>query len=177
MPGASRSDDLVIRPTVEADLVAINRIYNHEVLTGVATFDLEPWSDAERSQWFTDHDPAVTPVLTAEISGALVGFAYIARFGSKPGYSYARENTVFVDPSFQRRGIGRRLLEAIIEEARTVGAHTLIARIEATNSASIELHRVAGYAVTGREHEIGRKFDRWLTVVVMTLTLDAPDPD
>ncbi len=177
MSEATASDDLVIRRAVEADLPVINRIYNEEIRTGVATFDLEEWSDAQRAEWFAEHDPNETPVIVGEIGGEFVGFAYLSRFGSKAGYFYTRENTVFVDPSYQQRGIGQRLLDAIVEEARRVGAHTLIARIEESNERSIEIHRRAGYEVTGREDEVGRKFDRWLSVVVMTRTLDGPRLD
>jgi L-amino acid N-acyltransferase YncA len=157
-----------LRPAVEADLPAINRIYNEEIRTGVATFDLEEWTAARRAAWFAEHDPDETPILVAELDGRLVGFGYLSLFGGKPGYYYTRENTVFVDPAYQRRGIGQLLLDAIVEEARRVGAHTLIARIEASNEGSIEIHRRAGYELTGREREVGRKFDRWLDVVVMT---------
>ncbi len=174
MSEAPARGDLVIRPAIEVDLPAINRIYNEEIRIGVATFDLEEWSDAKRADWFAEHDPDETPVIVGEIDGAFVGFAYLSRFGSKAGYFYTRENTVFVDPSYQQRGIGQRLLDAIVEEARRVGAHALIARIEASNEGSIEIHRRAGYEVTGREDEVGRKFDRWLSVVVMTLTLGGP---
>jgi L-amino acid N-acyltransferase YncA len=166
--GPTRADDVRIRPAVEADLPAINRIYNEEIRTGVATFDLEAWSAERRAAWFAEHDPDEAPVLAAEIDGTLVGFTYLSLFGGKPGYYFTRENTVFVDPAYQRRGIGQLLLDAIVEEARRVGAHTLIARIEASNEGSIEIHRRAGYELTGREREVGRKFDRWLDVVVMT---------
>ena len=166
--GQANEDTVRLRPAVEGDLPAINRIYNEEIRTGVATFDLEAWSAERRAAWFAEHDPDETPVLVAELGGTLVGFSYLSLFGGKPGYYHTRENTVFVDPAYQRRGIGQLLLDAIVEEARRVGAHALIARIEASNEASIEIHRRAGYELTGREREVGRKFDRWLDVVVMT---------
>lgn len=170
--GQANDDRVRLRPAVEGDLPAINRIYNEEIRTGVATFDLEEWSTERRAAWFAEHDPDETPVLVAEFDGTLVGFSYLSLFGGKPGYYHTRENTVFVDPAYQRRGIGQLLLDAIVEEARRVGAHTLIARIEASNEVSIEIHRRAGYELTGREREVGRKFDRWLDVVVMTRLVD-----
>lgn len=170
--GQANDGKVRLRPAVEGDLPAINRIYNEEIRTGVATFDLEEWSAARRAAWFAEHDPDETPVLVAELGGMLVGFSYLSLFGGKPGYYHTRENTVFVHPAHQRRGIGQLLLDAIVEEARRVGAHTLIARIEASNEGSIEIHRRAGYELTGREREVGRKFDRWLDVVVMTRLVD-----
>jgi L-amino acid N-acyltransferase len=163
-----------IRPAVEADLAAINRIYNDEVLHGIATWDLEPWSEARRREWFREHD-AGTPVLVAEHEGELAGFAYLSAYRGKPGYRFTRENTVFVDPRLHRRGIGRLLLAALIEEARRLRLRTLVAWIEAGNAASIELHRAAGYTEVGHERETGYKFGRWLDAVEMQLLLDRPE--
>src|SRR5687768_14621870 len=98
-----------IRPATEADLVEINRIYNHEVATGVATWDIEPWSLERRHAWFAEHD-ASTPVLVADapgVEGTLAGFGYLALHRPRAGYRYSREDTLYVDPPYQRRGIGR----------------------------------------------------------------------
>ncbi len=169
---AMTPDDITIRYAEERDLEAINALYNEEVEHGVATFDLEPWTLERRREWLAEHPAEHAPVIVADLDGACVGFACLSVFGSKPGYGYTRENTVFVDPSLQGRGVGRLLMTSLLEEARRVGAHTIIARIEAENAASIALHEAVGYAITGREREVGRKFDRWLDVVEMTITLE-----
>lgn len=166
-----------IRPASAADLPEINRIYNHEVEHGVATWDLEPWPHARRERWFRERD-ASTPVLVAEAPDGgparLAGFAYLSLHDPKAGYRFTREDTLYVDPAWQRRGIGRALLATLLDEARRLGLHVIIAGIEAENAASIALHRRFGFEVVGRERETGHKFGRWLSKVEMLLILDAP---
>ena len=169
----------VIRRARESDLPAINRIYNDEILHGVATWDTEPWSDERRTAWFAEHeaDPT-TPVLVAEVDtegGAeTVGFAYLSIYRPRIGYRYTRESTVYVDPRYHRRGLGRLLMEPLIEEARRLELHVLLGVIESGNVASIELHRALGYEEVSRLRDVGRKFDRWLDSVTMELLLPRP---
>lgn len=158
---------LRIRPAGGADLDAINRIYNHEVLTGVATWDEEPWTTAARLGWFEALDPDTEPVFVAEQGGAVIGFAYLSRYRLRTGYRFTREDTLYVDPVHQRRGIGRALLTTLIGAAEAGGMHTLVARIEAGNRASIELHERLGFIIAGRTREVGFKFGRWLDLVEM----------
>lgn len=162
-----------VRPASADDLPAVHRLYNDEVLGGVATWDIEPWSWERRVEWFAEHDEN-TPVLVAEQDRQVVGFAYLSIYRPKPGYGCTRENTIFVDPRFHRAGIGRLLLGALIEEARRIGMHTLVAWIESENVGSIELHRSLGYTVIGTERETGFKFGRWLNTVEVQLMLREP---
>ncbi|MEX2230472.1 MAG: N-acetyltransferase family protein [Dehalococcoidia bacterium] len=161
---------LRIRRAAEADLEAINAIYNWEVEHGVATWELDPWPFARRIEWFRarDHEE---PVLVAERDGSLVGFAYLTRYRGRRGYRFTRENTVFVAPAHQRTGIGRALLGALLDEARALGLHTVLAFIDAANVGSIELHLALGYARVGAEHESGHKFDEWRSSVELQLML------
>ena len=163
------------RPTIRAaaarDLPAIHRIYNEEILHGTATWDEVPWSFERREQWFAEHDGA-TPVLVAELDGAVAGFAYLSWYSEQTGYRYTREDTVYVDPPLQRRGVGRSLLQALIAEARTIEIRAILARIDAENTGSIALHRELGFEIVGREDATGFKFERWLGVVVMELVLE-----
>ena len=160
-----------IRPASPADLPAIHRIYNDEIATGTATWDEQPWSFEQREAWFADHDDA-TPVLVAEVDGETVGFAYLSWYSPKSGYRFTRESTVYVAPRYQRRGIGRALLRALIEQARRIGVHAMMGKIEARNEASIALHRELGFEIVGREHATGFKFGRWLDNVVVELLLE-----
>lgn len=160
-----------IRPATHADLEAINRIYNHEVRTGVATWDEQPWPATLREAWFADRDPATEPVLVAVRAGSVVGFGYLSQYRARSGYRFTREDTLYIDPAHQRHGVGRALLAALIAAAREAGMHTLVAVIEAENVASIELHAHAGFTVAGRKREAGFKFARWLDVVELQLLL------
>ena len=160
-----------VRPATEADLEAINAIYNHEVLHGTATWDLELWSLAQRREWFAEHDDS-TPVVVAEVGGQVVGFAYLSWYRSKAGYRFTREDTLYVAPAYQGRSIGAQLLGRLIEEARRLTMRALIAVIDSGNGVSIALHARFGFVQTGHHPQIGRKFDRWLDSVTMVLLLE-----
>ena len=167
-------DGLVVRHAVASDLDAINRIYNHEVLHGTATWDEDPWSVEQRRAWFEQHDQS-TPVLIAEVAGSVVGFAYLSHYRPKAGYRFTRENTVYVEEGYRGRGVGRRLLEALLDEARRDGVHAVIAVIEAENAVSIRLHERLGFELIGTGREVGFKFGRWLDSVYMELLLGSGD--
>ncbi|MDA0351225.1 MAG: GNAT family N-acetyltransferase [Chloroflexi bacterium] len=168
--------DPIIRPATSDDLPAINAIYNEEIRTGVATWDYEPWTLEARERWFQDHDPA-EPVLVAEVDGQVVGFAYLSLYRPKFGYRFTREDTVYLDPLFQGRGLGRRLLQALVDQARGRDIRTLLAVIESSNEASIALHERLGFVRCAHHHEVGYKFGRWLDSVDLELRLSAGGPD
>jgi phosphinothricin acetyltransferase len=163
-----------IRPAAEADLEAINAIYNREVLEGVATWELDPWPADQRLAWFRarNHDE---PVIVAEADGRVLGFGYLTRYRGRRGYRFTRENTVFVDPAYHRRGIGRALLAALIERGRSLGLRTILAFIDRENHGSIALHRAFGYEQVGAEFETGHKFGAWRSSVELQLLLDRPE--
>lgn len=170
------ADSVVIRPAERADLPAINSIYNEEIRTGVATWDYEPWTIEARTRWFEEHDPA-EPVLVATVGDAIAGFAYLSWYRSKAGYQYTRENTLYIDPTYQRRGLGARLLEALIDQARARHIRALIAQIETSNEASIALHERYGFVRLGIEQQVGYKFGRWLDAQPMQLLLPDGGPE
>jgi phosphinothricin acetyltransferase len=167
-----------VRPVAEADLDALQRIYNHEILTGTATWDVEPWSDEQRREWLREHaaDPSI-PVVVAEVEGEVAGFAYLSIYRAKVGYRYTRETSVYVDPRFHRAGAGRALMEVQLANARAIGLHALMAVIEATNEASIALHAGLGFERVALKRQVGRKFGRWLDSVEMELLLPLEPPD
>lgn len=167
--------DPLVRPATEADLPAINAIYNREILEGTATWDLEPCPAEQRLAWFHAHEDG-EPILVADLDGVVVGFAYLTRYRGRRGYRFTRENTIFVHPDHQRRGIGRLLLAALIEAARQLNLRTLLAWIDEDNVGSIQLHRAFGYEQIGRESETGHKFDQWRSAIELQLLLDRPTP-
>ncbi len=166
--------DLMIRRATEADLDAINAIYNREVREGVATWELDEWPIERRIEWFTEHDDA-SPVFVTTSGGAVIGFTYLSTYRGRRGYQYTRENTIMVDTPYQRAGIGRLLLARVIEAGRALGLRSIVAWITSTNAGSIELHRQFGYTVIGEEIETGRKFGEWHSAFEMQLLLDRPD--
>ncbi|MFN3219657.1 MAG: GNAT family N-acetyltransferase [Acidimicrobiales bacterium] len=167
---------VTIRSARIDDAEAIRTIYNVEVITSTSVFDLEPRSLEDQRRWLEDRSGAHA-VLVAVDGDRVVGFGSLSRFKERPAYNTTVEDSVYVDRDHHGRGIGRILLEALIDTARGHGFHTMIGRITADNTASIALHRAAGFDSVGLEREIGRKFGRWLDVVVMQKMLrDADGP-
>jgi phosphinothricin acetyltransferase len=165
--------DLNIRPASEADLDAINRIYNQEIATGTATWDVTPWSLEQRRLWFAGHD-ALNPVLVAEARDELVGFAYVTLMSPKHGWRFTREDTIYVDERFRGRRVGDRLLAALLGELRALGVRLVVASITSSNDASLRLHARHGFVPVGEMRNAGHKFGEWLSTTYMQLDLGEP---
>jgi L-amino acid N-acyltransferase YncA len=168
-----------IRPAVASDAEAIAVIYNQSVASSVATFDTEPRSREAQLKWMTDHD-ARHPVLVATMDGPVVGWASLSRWSDRSAYDDTAEISIYIAREHQGRGLGRRLIGSILDQARTIGLHTIIARIADGSSASLRLHRSAGFQDIGVMQEVGWKFDRRIDVYLLQLLLTgsrgAPQP-
>lgn len=120
-----------------------------------------------RRAWFHHHDGRF-PVLVAETDGQVVGWCSLSPFHVRPAYRFTVEDSVYVRDAWRGRGIGRLLLRAILDRARSLGYHAVIARIgDAANTASVGLHSYLGFQHIGFEREVGFKFEAWRDVVVM----------
>jgi len=159
-----------IRDATSADAGDMMRIYNREVLETTATLDAEPRTIEEQTRWLMDRSGG-HGVVVAEVDGVVAGFASLSPFKDRAAYRPTVENSVYVDPTFQRRGLGRLLMSEIIERARDHGFHSVIARIAEGNPASVALHEHFGYRIVGIERQVGRKFGRWIDVTEMQLML------
>lgn len=162
-PAVSRP---IVRLATAADLPAINAIYNHFVLCSTCTYQTEPSTAAEREAWFTAHGPQ-HPITVAEVDGEVLAWASLSRFHARAAYSRTVENSVYVRHDCHRRGMGSLLLADSIGRARSLGHHTIIAGIDAEQTASIELHRRHGFIDVARLREVGFKLGRWLDVVYL----------
>ena len=163
-----------IRPATPADIPAITRIYAHAVKHGTASFELEPPDDAEMARRQRTLLDGGYPYIVAEIDDALAGYAYAGPYRPRPAYRFSVEDSIYVDPNAQRRGIGRVLLEHLIEECERRGFRQMIAVIgDSAQTASIELHRALGFRMIGAVENVGYKFGRWLDSVNMQRTLGA----
>lgn len=161
---------VAIRAASESDLPEILRIYNDAIANGVATWDEAPWTMDQRRDWFEHHD-ATQPVLVAECEGQLAGFAYLTLMSAKSGWRFTREDTIYIDPAFQGRGLGRELLSALLDRARDLGLRLIVASITSTNEASLRLHASLGFEVVGTLRNAGFKFGEWLSTTYMQLDL------
>jgi len=149
-----------------ADAEAIRQIYNIEVTGSTATLDLVPRSPEEQANWMVAHS-GVYPVIVADEAGAVVGFACLSPYRPRPGYATAVEDSIYVAAEHRGKGIGRELLNAAVVMARTHGFHSVVARVSATQQASVALHQACGFDFVGVEREIGRKFGRWIDVAIL----------
>lgn len=154
------------------DAEATREIYNHEVMTSTATFDLVPRSLAEQHNWIGVRSGAHA-VVVAEVDGAVVGFGSLSPWRDRPAYATSVEDSVYVHRGQRGRGVGRALLAELIDIARAHGFHAVFARIVGGHEASVALHKTLGFELVGTERQVGRKFGRWLDVVVMERMLDA----
>jgi len=176
---ATAPSPVSIRPAVAGDAEAIRQIYNYEVENTTATMDLVPRSLDEQVAWLGARSGAfaalvaVRPVgpgadgLFVNGSDEVVGFAALSPYKERAAYRPTVEDSVYVRRDLGRHGIGRLLLDGVCDLARSSGFHSVMARIEASGAASRALHAACGFREVGIEHEVGRKFNRWLDVCLM----------
>lgn len=159
-------DSVTVRPATTCDAEAIAGIYNHYIATSTATFDTVAKSVEDRVEWIAVRGSA-HPVIVAEKDGRVVAWGALTAWASRPAYSRTVEVAVYVEADQRGSGLGPRILERLVVLGREAGHHSLVAQIVSDNRASIEMMRRAGFEQAGVLHEVGRKFDRWLDVVLM----------
>ncbi|MFT9366140.1 MAG: N-acetyltransferase family protein [Gluconobacter sp.] len=163
----------LIRKASEDDLPAILRITNDAIEHTDALWITTPFTLDQRRQWFEDRLAHGYPVLVAvDTAGEVMGYGSYGSFRSYEGYARTVEHSVYVSPLYQRRGIGRALLFTLIEHAKHAGFHVMVAGITADNVASVAMHRDFGFQACGILPQVGRKRDRWLDLLFMTLCLN-----
>ena len=175
-PAAPDADNILIRDVADSDMAAIQDIYAHHVLEGLASFEEEPPDEAEMTH---RRDALVAdgyPYRVAVLDGRVKGYSYVSRFRPRPAYRHTVENSVYVDVGTQRQGIGRSLLEDLIERCTELGYRQMIAVIgDSGNEASISLHADMGFEKAGLLSSTGFKFGRWVDTVIMQRPLDDGD--
>ena len=162
-PAAAYRTRLVERRDAEP----LRAIYNVEVLESTVTFDLRPRSLAEQLAWIEEHAGGHPAIVAVDGDDEVGGFASLTPYRPRPAYSTTVEDSVYVRRDLRGRGVGRLLLADLVRRASDHGFHSVIARIVGEHDASIALHRACGFEPVGREREVGRKFNRWLDVVLM----------
>jgi L-amino acid N-acyltransferase YncA len=170
-----------VRPSTEADIGAITAIYADAVLHGTASFELDPPCGAEMAQRRAALLSEGYPYFVAEIGGSVVGYAYAGPFRTRPAYRFTVEDSIYVAPASQGRGVGHALLRALIEACERRGSRQMVAVIgDSASTGSRRLHRVHGFALVGILKATGYKHGRWLDTVLMQRALcdgatSAPD--
>ena len=165
------TDAMAIRVARMEDAPAIASIYAHHVLHGTASFDTIPRTEAETAEriaWITGQG---WPFIVAERDGEVLGYAYATQFRDRPAYAATCENSIYVRADWIGRGVGRLLLEELVDRARDCGFLQMIAVVGGGEPASVALHEKFGFTHAGRMKSVGRKFGRWLDTVYMQLPL------
>jgi len=156
-----------IRLVEPRDADAIRTIYNREVLESTVTFDMVARSIEEQRDWIAEHSGAHPALVAVDGDDSVVGFGSLTPYRPRPAYAPTVEDSVYVHQDQRGRGYGRLILEELVRRGSDHGFHTVIARIVGHHEASIGLHARCGFEHAGTEREVGRKFGRWLDVVLM----------
>ena len=165
-----------IRPSREADVPAIATIYAHHVLHSTATFEIDPPSPADMAARRAEVLGRGLPWLVLEEAGQVLGYAYCNWFKPRPAYRFSAENSIYLAPGHQGRGLGRLLLAELARQAESAGVRKLIAVIgDSGNAGSIGVHRSLGFEPVGTIRSCGWKFERWLDIVLMEKVLGDGD--
>ena len=162
----------MIRPATFDDTAAIAAIYADHVLTGTATFDVDPPSAAHWDAKIGGCSARQWPFLVAAgADGTALGYAYITQFRDRPAYAHSCENSIYVRADMIGRGIGRTLLSALIDAAAVSGFAQMIAVMSGGNPASVALHEALGFEHAGRLRNVGKKFGQLLDTIYMQRAL------
>lgn len=152
---------MIVRPATAADLPAIKTVYDHQVATGISTFDLEPPPLAYWERRLASTEPG-DHLLVATDDDSVLGYAYSSAYRPRPAYRLTRETSVYVDASAHGRGVGRALYDELLRLMTADGMRTVLAVVALPNPGSRALHRACGFEPVGVLREVGRKFDTWI---------------
>lgn len=170
----SLGQPFLIRNATAADIPAITAIYADSVLTGTGTFELTPPDEAEMGRRHAALADGRFPYFVAERDGELLGYAYAGPYRARPAYRFAVEDSIYLAADARRQGVGRKLLETLIEASTALGFRQMLAVIgDSQNAGSVGVHKALGFRLVGTFTDVGWKHGRWLDTVLMQLSLGA----
>ena len=165
---------ITIREATESDLPAMLEIYNDIIVNTTAVWHDEPHTLAMRKEWFEQRKQQGLPIFAALEDEKILGFSTIGSFRPWPGYRYTVENSIYVAKESRGKGVANSLMPPIINAAKELNLHAIVAGIEATNTTSIALHNKFGFVEVAHFKEVGFKFGRWMDLKFLELS---PIPD
>ena len=165
-----------IRPSRDEDIPAITAIYAHHVLHGTGTFETDPPNEANMTARRADVLSKGLPYLVAEHDGKVAGFAYGNWFKPRPAYRYSVEDSIYLAPELQRKGLGRALMAELLAQFEAVGIRKVMAIIgDSANAGSVGIHQAFGFTQVGIVESCGWKLGAWRDIVIMQKTLGVGD--
>jgi L-amino acid N-acyltransferase len=167
----STSAKYILRDAVLNDLSQIQAIYNEAIANTTAVYEYEPFSDEYMRQWYETKKLGAWPVLVFEKDNIILAFGTYGAFRTRAAYKTCVEHSLYVRTDARGQGLGKAMLQVLIDAAQKDGRHTMIGGIDAENQMSIELHRQFGFELVGRLPQVAYKFDRWLDLCFMQLIL------
>ena len=164
--------DLILRDATEADLPAVQAIYAHHVIHGTGTFEEEAPDLAEMTRRWREVRERGFPWLVAVVQGRIIGYGYANLFRVRSAYRFTCEDSIYLAPDWCSRGVGTRLLGALVERCTAMGVCQMLALIgDSANQGSIRVHARLGFVPVGTMRDVGLKLGRWLDVVILQRTL------
>ncbi|MBV8403798.1 MAG: N-acetyltransferase [Gammaproteobacteria bacterium] len=157
----------MIHDATEEDIPGLVAIYNEVIANSTATFTSTAVTVEDRRAWWQARTAQGYPLLIAHDADGVAGFATFGEFRAWPGYHFTVEHTLHVRADARRRGLGTQMLQLLLERARLLGKHVMVAGVDGDNAASIRLHERLGFTPAGRLREVGYKFGRWLDLVFL----------
>ncbi len=154
--------EIKIRPYQIEDTQAILEIINYNILNSTALYDYEPRTLENQIAIFDDKLKKGFPIIVATENEIVVGFGYYSEFRFREAYKFTVEHSVYAHPNHIGKGIGKLILENLIDLAKAQNLHTMIGVIDSENQSSIDFHKKFGFKIAGTIKDSGFKFDRWL---------------
>ena len=167
----SDNKNIIIREATIKDLPQMLTIYNDVILHTTAVYSYDPHTLDMRTEWLQTRQQQGFPVFVAEENNVIAGFSSIGPFRAWQAYQFTVENSVYVNADYRGKGIGKLLMQPLIEAAKKLRLHAIVAGIDATNEASLTLHRQFGFVEVAHFKEVGYKFNRWLDLKFLELIL------
>jgi phosphinothricin acetyltransferase len=161
----------IIRNATFKDIPSILEIVNHAIIHTTSNYNYDIQSLEVQIKWFDDKASKNFPIIVAVAENQVIGFGTYGTFREKIGYQYTVEHSVYVSDNFIGKGIGKLLLETLIQLAKKQHLHVMIGAIDAQNKSSIAFHEKFGFEIVGNIRQVAYKFDRWLDLVLMQLIL------
>jgi phosphinothricin acetyltransferase len=165
---------VTVRAASAADADAICAIHNQGILDRVATLDVTTRTPDGVREWLAARDSR-HPVIVASIGGAVVGWASLNRFNPRPAYDHVADFSVYIERDWRGKGMGRQLLDRLIELAREIGFHKMVLSALAFNQAGIALYTRAGFSAVGVYREQGQLDGEWVDTLIMEKLLQPVD--